>query len=350
MTDVPDAPIPLAAASAAWASAPAPDSAPPSAEPVAPADPIPAPEGASPETPAPGTEPAPEAAAPPAGQPRDEAGRFVAPPPTIEAKLGDAVVPLRADALVPVKRGDAVEYQPLADVLARQADVETRLRETAGRQRATAQAEARLRAREEALAAREAELKGAATDPAKFEAYTEHLRQYQENPAYRQMVDRALEADALKADLAARQAEEADTRIHEAVTTASQWIDAAVARHPGVNAERVRTLYGQALAANMARFDPADVERIVESEAQALTAGLTPLQTQLAEIKAELDRVKAEALAAKQNATTAHALGRAGTIPTAPAGRPPAPGPRVLETADGRRDLASLTEAWKKSA
>lgn len=330
----PTPPVSLQEAGADWARATTPEPVRNADGTFAPATPPVAP----PATPTPATDtPLPAADLPPA-EPATPAVKM------IEAKVGEDVVPLRADTLIPMLRNGVVTYEPLEKVqregLLKQ-DYDLKMRE---RKELDAQLRARelqLEARAKAFEAEEAKLRSALTSPEEFEQYQQHLQLMETSPRYKAAFEAQTQRDLMLADQTARQTVESEARVQDAISTATSWIEDAVGRHPGVDVDRVRERYGMALANGTARFDPADVVAIVEAEAAQLAKAMSPLQQQVEAMRAEL-------AALKQNQTTTHALDRARAIPTGPlAGSPPAPTRQIL-TANGKKDLASMGDAWAR--
>lgn len=336
--EAPAAPLTIDDATAAWVSAP-----------EAPA-PIRNEDGTfaaatPPETPPAEPEVAPDTPAPTAEDP----AQF------IEAKVGEEVVKLRKDTLIPTKRNGQVEYEPL-EVVQRERmlkkDYDAGRQEIKAERQRMAAERAALQHRAAAFEREEARIREATTDPEKFEAYQEHLRLYQTNPAYKEMVDQAQRVTDYEAAQAANQSVQEQAAIEEAVTTATGWIAEAVGRHPGVDVDTMAVEFGRALRAGTpgVNFSPESIEAFVAARAKSTEAVLTPLQQQLAAQQAELAKVQAELAALRATKTTDHALQRARSVPTAPVGgAAPIPGRQTLTTPNGARDLDSLTQAWKRS-
>jgi len=278
------------------------------------------------------------------------------PPPAddlfIEARVGEDMVKLRKDTLIPQLRHGQVEWKPLDKVMAAgmlKADYDIKMQERKAHETALAQREAELNYRAQQFEAEEKRLYEAMHDPDKRDQYEQHLEMYRTNQVYKDMVDRATRGMEMEARYVGEQTVHEQAVIADAVESALGWIDDIAARHPGVDPERVRARYSQALQdpRHPARFHPDDVEAIARDEAQRLAPTLTPLNEKLATLEAEIAALKAEREAAKLNGRTTHALGRANTIPTTPVGgAPPLPGQQPLVGANGRRDLGSLTDAW----
>lgn len=276
----------------------------------------------------------------------------------IDAKLGDDPYQLPENVLLPLKRGDSVEYKPVMDVLREgmlKRDYDEGRREQKERERAlearTARIEAeqaRFEERAKFLAEREEEIKGAMTDPAKWAAYQDHLKQYQSNPIYRNNVDKALAQRETEAELATYREREDERVKSEAVSHVRGWIEDMAAQYPGVDPNRVARVYGSALSNGQAALDRAEVQRVFQAEATYLEQSMSPLQAQLAEMKATLDAMQAEKAAEQHNETTAHALNRAKTPRVATGNAAPVQTP-VPATKFGPNELSERNAAWARS-
>ena len=332
--------------------------------------------GAAPEAPAAPAAPAPAAApvtetapAAPAAPARGPDGKFVAAEPVggvsaaqveefIEAQLNDQPYKIPKGLRLPLKRGNDVAYEPVEDVLTHgmlERDYRIKTAETAQlkrevtAQRAEMEAEqARVAARDQWLAEREAEMVEAQKDPAKWEAYLQAQALYQTNPRFRQLMDDALAKRETDAVNEVYQRRDYESQVNQGVELAASWIEQAAGdpRYHGVNPERVRVRYAQALASGQATLDPGEVQALFEDEAQYLTQSQGPLTKQLAELKAQIDALTASKGAEQHNAGTAHALQRAKAPPVAVRGAAPAPGTAQPQGKFGPRDLPERTQAW----
>ena len=273
----------------------------------------------------------------------------------IEAKVGDEVLKLRKDMLIPTMRHGQVEYEPL-EVVQRERmlkkDYDLGKQETKAERRQLLAERAALQHRAAAFEAEEARQRAALTDPAKFDEMQEHLRLMESSETYRRAHEGSQKALSYEAAEVANRTVQEQEIITDAVDTATQWIADSVGRHPGVEMAQIQAEFGRALAARQpgVDFSPESIERFVAQRAQPAAALTAPLQTQLEAQKAEMAQLRAELAALRTSKTTDHALNRARTIPTAPAGgAAPIPGAKVLTTPNGKRDLDSLTDAWRRS-
>jgi hypothetical protein len=307
-------------------------------------------------TPTPGAQPSatPTPAAPAPGASAEAIQEF------IEATLGEGTFKIPKGAKLPLKRGETVEYATVEELQKRgmleldyrhkTAEVARQRRDDdAARTRFQAQ-EARVKAREEWLTERETEMREAQKDPEKWAAYQEMQRLYQENPQFRKVMDDALAKRETDAENAVYQEREYHTQVQDGVTLAAGWIDqlASDPKYVGVNPERVRVRYAQALTAGQATLDPGEVRALYDEEARYLVESQSPLQKQLADLQAQVAELKAAKGAEKHNAGTAHALARAKTLPVAATGRPPEPAAAPKSGRFGMTELAERNQEWAK--
>lgn len=274
----------------------------------------------------------------------------------IDAMDGETPFKIPARLRIPLKRGETVEYETIEDIRKRgmleldyrhkTAELARQRRDDEARRTQFAANEARVKARETWLAEREAEMVEAQKDPEKWDAYLEVQRQYRDNPRFRQVMDDALAKRETDAENSVYREREYAAVVSEGVSAAAQWIEQLAPQFAGVNPERVRVIYAQALTAGQASLDPAEVRAIYEREARYLSESQTPLQTELATLKARLEAMEASTAAEKHNAGTAHALSRAKTPPVAATGRPPAPAGAPATGRFGPNELIERNQAW----
>lgn len=227
---------------------------------------------------------------------------------------------------VPVRRGDEIEYVPIEDLQGRsmmEKDYRTKTNEInqskrslLNRERALAENRAASDARETHLAEMEEQLKQSFTDPDKHAAYQEHLRQYEENPVYRQNVDDALAKRQTDAKLKVFEDERQQSQLEEGVATVQGWADELHEAHPGVPIDRALAIYGERLerAGANGRLDKQDLEAIFVSEEGYLNTAMSPLQQQLANLTQQVEQLSANDDAGEHNTATAHAMNR-GKVP-----------------------------------
>jgi len=274
----------------------------------------------------------------------------------IEARLGDQPYQLPKNVLLPLKRGADVEWRPVDEVQRdgmKELDYRLKTQKAAEdrrafeAERATFLAEqARIKARETHLSEREAELQDAFKSPEKFEAYQEHLRQYEANPVYRKMVDASLDQRETAAELAVYREQEAQRAVMLGAEAAQSWIQEAATKFPTVNPDRVREAYARDLRAGTGVLDPQYVEQLFRAEADYVAQTVTPLRSELDALKAQIAALSSAKATDAHNATTQHALARAKAPPVA-TGVAPQPARTPLITAPfGIRDLPDANAKW----
>lgn len=299
--------------------------------------------------------PAPVATEPVAVPPADATPQQIA--DYIAGKVGDAEFQIPKGLLVPQKHRGEITYRPIEEILKdgqREIDYQHKM-ELVGRQRRDAETrltavkaeEARVAARAQWVAEQDAEMREAQKDPDKWAAYQQSLEMYQSNPRYRQMVDDALAKRETDAELAVHRDREMETATQQGAEMAYGWITGMATEFPGVDPERVRLLYVDALKLERADISPEAVRAIYQAEAGYVQQASGPLMTQLATLKAQVEALTAAKAAEQHNATTQHALTRGKTPPLAVSGAPPAPAPPVRERFSLDR-LAEKNAEWAK--
>lgn len=216
------------------------------------------------------------------------------------------------------------------------------------------QAEAQLaaaKARETWLKEQEQQMLEAQRDPKKWESYQEYMRMYQADPRFRKVADDALKARELEAQNSVYQRQDTERAVSQHVEQARTWIAEIGKEFPGVDPDRVRTTYAQLLALEQVEFSPQAVRAVFQNEAQVVTAAMTPLQQEMAAIKAELEALKAGKAAEAHNAGTQHVLNRSKAPNVAPGGGgPPAPAraPERKPIAPTRQAHEAAVSDWAK--
>ena len=247
---------------------------------------------------------------------------------TFKGKLGEQDYEVPEDFLVPVKRGDEIEYVPIKEAQAgfmRQKDYSIKTSEVAENRRKIEQQEAafaarqaKIEAREKWIAEQEERMREAQADPEKHAAYLEHLAMYERNPEYRKNVDNALRVTEIEAENEALRATSSRSAVEEGVKQAQEWIAqlASEERYRTVDPERVRAIFANALTNQGLPFERSVVEQIFDQEATFAQNVLerSPLRSELAELKAQLDALQKQREADAHNQDTDRALAR-GAIP-----------------------------------
>jgi len=277
----------------------------------------------------------------------------------IEAQLADgSPFKVPKGLRLPLKRGDTIVYDPVEEIQSRgmmERDYRIKTDEASRFRRETEQMQTQLRAetakveaRDKWLAEREAEMIEAQKDPAKWESYQQMQALYQTNPHFRKTLDDALAKRETDAEIAVYREQEHAAAVTQGAELAYSWITEASREFPGVDPERVRVLYSQALKAGMAAIDPADVRAIYQQEAGYLTKSRGPLEQELATLKAQVEALTAAKAAEKQNATTQHAVQRAKTPPVATVGNAPTPVPPLTPGRFGQNELVERNAEWAR--
>ncbi len=273
----------------------------------------------------------------------------------IDAKHGDEAFQIPEGLMVPQTRGGETEYVPIEEVLERGMkgkDYTLKTTELAEGRRSLERGtedlsarETRMDVRKEQLDARDAELKAAMTNPESAAAYQEHLAQYQSNPIYRKNVDAALSQQETEAERDELQAREDKRVVREASEAVSGWIETLHTEYPGVDPARVRDTYSLQLKAGVAQLDQSAVRSIYEAEKDHADTAVSPLQAQLADIRAQLDSLQAGKAADQHNDNTQHAVKRAKTTPVSTGAGAPAK-TTVAPTKFGPNELVERSQDW----
>tara|TARA_R110000787_G_scaffold186633_1_gene298363 strand:- start:3810 stop:4844 length:1035 start_codon:yes stop_codon:yes gene_type:complete len=273
----------------------------------------------------------------------------------IDAQHGDETFQIPEGLLVPQKRNGQTEMVSIEDVLKRGMmgnDYNQKTTEHAqavrDHQRAierTAAQEARLQARSAHIDKEEARIKAALSDPASAAAYEEHLVQYANNPMYRQNVDASLAQEENQAELNILREREDQRVVNEAGQMAQGWLAQYATEFPNVDADRVRVEYGRSLSNGTASLNASEVRRLFEAEAQHVNATLSPLQDQLAEMRATIEAMNASTAADTHNEATQHAVTRS-KAPKVVTGRGAPAKVASKQTKFGVHELQDRKDAW----
>lgn len=279
----------------------------------------------------------------------------------LEGRLGEEAFEFPEDLLFPIRDGDKTEYRPISEILAegmkgfsyksKTTELAELRRSMDSEREASTAREVRLEARSKHIDEREAEIKAALTDPKSAAAYEEHLAQYASNPMYAKHVDSSLAQHETEAELEALQAREDRRIVDDGTELARGWIEEMQGEYAGVDPERVRQQYSMALSSGRASLDRSEVRRIYEAELDyvdsATARTVSPLRTELKEIRATLKSLQDGAAADVHNETTQHAVKRAKTTPVSTGSGAPAT-KRVEHSKFGPSELAERNAAWAK--
>ena len=278
----------------------------------------------------------------------------------IAGKLGEEAYEIPATATIPLKHGDEITYVSVADLqTGNMKDVDYRQKtqaiadqrrelEANGRQMAIDLA--RLRSDQAFVDEQTKEMKEAQADPTKWDAYQEHLRMIGENPRYAKTFTDAQAQRGTEAELEVRRASDMEVAVNEGSAMAVGWIDELGARDEfkGINKERVQKIYSDQLVSGQAQLAPEAVLRIFEQEADYLKESVSPLQTQVTALTAQVEELRQGQANGQHNATTEHAVARAKTVPTITHGTPPGQVDKPKEKFH-MRELGQQNSAWIKA-
>jgi hypothetical protein len=211
--------------------------------------------------------------------------------------------------------------------------------------------DAALKEREKWFEEQRNEMIAAQKDPKKWEEYQEIQRLRTANPSFDKLFQDAMKAREDGAQRGVMEQALQNQQIEEGVDQARGWIRELASQYPGVDPERVRLLTAYAWTNQTLPYGPEAIKQIFEGEATYLKSAASPVETQVAELKATIDAMKAEQEAAKHNAGTARALERAKAPNTSPAGGGPAAPVRVTERKPIPPDRHAFEQAvsdWSK--
>lgn len=309
-----------------------------------------------------------------ATQPRD-AGKFAGPPETVETTTPAATTPVAPpvgataeqiqdfiDAQIegqtdpfkiprgvriPLKRGDQINYVPLTELQAggmREQDYRHKTGEIGELRRDLQTARARLDAQTRAFETEKNEFLAAQTDPAKWTQWQEHFKQYNENPIYRARVDAAREGQAAKAELDTIREERQVAAVSRGRETVIGWIDELGTQYPAVDKARVQAIYADQLTQEAAPLSREAVAAIYRQEAEYLNRASSPLQTQIEDLKRQVEALSDSQKVQTQNDQTRHAVRRAAAPPVATGAAPGVAVPAGKRF--GIQELAERNAEW----
>lgn len=192
---------------------------------------------------------------------------------------------------------------------------------------------ARTQAREAYLREQEERLKEAQLDPEKWERYERHMDMLQKSPEYRKTWEDALAKRESDAELGILRQQQEAQAVEEAQSAVIEAIDRLAGEFPDADKERVRSAYADALIQGRLPLSEDALRHVFKQEAEQAgalrakvrEAELSPLQKELADLKAELAAMKKAGAAGAHNASVKDKIDKS-KVPGAPAGgSPPAP-------------------------
>jgi hypothetical protein len=307
-------------------------------------------------TPAVAPEATPAAAAAPATPAAAPAVPAAPPAPTvvqefIEAQLDGKPFQLPKGVMLPLKRGDTIEYEPVDVVQSRgmlERDYRIKTGQVAEERRQLALEAAKLSARMKALEGFKSDqltrLNTIPTTPEE-QAKAIALAELSKNdPFFQKLFEDAEQGRVLSAE---REVEEQQVEAERQVAIVNL-IENDIARFStqyGVDAARLRDRYSAELTAGHAELHPSALEALARQEAQyrqsVADSAVAPIQSKLDELLARVSAFEAAQAAADHNASTKQAIARAANPVGAP---PPAVGAPVPTSAASKISGATMME------
>lgn len=270
----------------------------------------------------------------------------------IEAQLGDKPFQLPKNVAVPLKRGDEVEYVPIAELQKRgmlEKDYRVKTAEIAAQRRQLEIEQRVAQSRVQAMEAWQKEMQEFAArayqspeDQARYESFIE---QYRGNPAFKQMVDDAAAARVMQAERAAVDEVQSEDALRAEVQELYTAIQRTAEKYPGVDAEQVRVAYARDLQAGATHIGVDAIESYFQREARQRDALVSPLMTELDALKRQIATLTEQQKAQQHNEKTQLQIDRATNPVAAPAGgqaRDPKPAATQLKG----RTLAERGREW----
>lgn len=284
---------------------------------------------------APAVDPAPAAVVAPAPAPEPAATPAAAEAPAapvqefIEAQLDGKPFQLPKGVMIPQKRGDTVEYEPLTEVQARgmfERDYRLKTAEVAAQRREfeleQARAAARVKAQEDFLAARIKQLNTIPTSPEEQARQLALAELSKDDPFFQKLFEDAQQGHVLSAEREVEQQQAEAERQVAIVNLIERDID-RFSTEFHVDPNRLRDRYSAELTAGRAELHPDYLKAIAQQEAQyrqsIADSAVAPLQSKLDEVLAKVAAFEAAQAAQSHNASTSAAIARA----TNPVGAPP---------------------------
>lgn len=277
----------------------------------------------------------------------------------VEAKFGEEIIKIPKGAEIQIERKGEKLWVPVEtmrgatmmehDYQRKTEKLASERREYESREQSRQAEAARVAAYEKDLQEREINLIQAMGDPAAMANWEQHQLMLATNPVYKQAWTDSQSKRQSDAELATYKNRDAAAAVQTGVDKAVQWLGEAAERYPTVNVERVRQQYARDLADERATLDPTYVEGLFKAEAEYLAERMSPVEKQLAEMRAQITALQATPAAV--NALTQHAVNRAKTPPVAPSGSPPSPVPPARKREPvPMRDMAAMNERWSRGS
>lgn len=138
-------------------------------------------------------------------------------------------------------------------------------------------------------------------DPTVREKHARHLDALQNDPAYREAYQKSLKADAYEAvqqfEQEHAQEQQVASILEDIQTTALRFAE----EFPGVDLQRAVTRYGQAVAEGRAPLTEGALRAVFQDEHAYLQRSVTPFQSELDALKAEIAQLKSGTKATEHN-------------------------------------------------
>jgi hypothetical protein len=304
------------------------------------------------ETPVVETQPVAAAATPVETPTPEQAAAAQAVQDFIEAQLDGKPFQLPRNAAVPLKRGEEVEYVPLAELqtrgmLEKDYRVKTALlaeqrRQLEVQERVSA---ARVKALEEWQQQQQEVAAKAYQSPEDQARYESFIEQYRGNPAFKQMVDDARAARVMQAERAAVDEVQGEDALRAEVEQIASAITTIGQKYPGVNIDEVRMQYARDLQTNATHVGLDAIESYFQRESEKRQSLISPLQTELDALKRQIATLTEQQKAQQHNQQTKLQIDRATSPVAAPAGgqaRDPKPAATQLKG----RTLSERGREW----
>lgn len=262
-----------------------------------------------------------------------------------------------SSAKMAVTRKGETEYLPASEVrkggmLEKDYRIKTaelaRLRGEADRERREFVAnQRRLKARENALDILDKEIKGAQGDPEKLEKLLKRQEYLQNDPELAEQLKELDEGRNAKLELEIQQEQAALDAAQEAAKQAVGWVDelSRDERFAGiVDTRSVIDEYSRQLQEEKAQFSREAIEQLFIAKAEPIQRAV---DARMGNVNSELEKMKKELDALRNNKQTEHALNRAGAPNIAPSrGKPPTPSSAPKGERFGIDKLQDKTADW----
>jgi len=237
----------------------------------------------------------------------------------LEARRGDQPYQFPKDVALPWKRGNESGYTPVEEILKgymMEKDYRIKTQATAEERRQVAVERARVMAEKAAIDGEREQLRAAMIDPEKLEQYQQHYEMMRTNPLYKKNVEDALDKRVTQAELDVIRNEERDAGLQEAATNLTSFIRDTASQYQGVDPERVIATYRRGLiSGEIPEITEQSVHQIFKAEAEYTGKILSPIQSEMAELKAQIATLTGAKAVEAHNAKTDTALAKTKAAP-----------------------------------